>query len=357
MEIRIENLAKKYADSLLSSANSKLALSGLNLHIKQGERVGLIGPNGAGKSTLLGILAGTMVPSEGSVIVQGKVSAVLTLGVCLREELTGLDNIKLDADLKGVQGGDQAQFIEAVSSFSDLGVALLRPVRTYSTGMKSRLAFSMITEIKPEILLIDETLSAGDAFFADKASRRLKEICDSGGIVVIVSHNMDSVLQMTSRCIWLDSGSIKMDGESSKVISSYLAATYHRPNSEFKDSRQTDGLSLSLPGDRVRAGSEFAIQVSGRLGSARLSLFRLDGILISEITTELNSQVNTIRLSNLPLAKGFYCLECAATTFEISARLIFEVWDANPPKGATPLLKVPAPELTWVGERSENASV
>src|SRR5262249_12476742 len=180
------------------------ALHKVSFEIHEGERVGIIGPNGAGKTTLLSILAGLTEPSAGRVEVNGDVHAMLTIGALLREDLTGRENITLDASVHGRSSRDIACVVDRIVEFSELGEFIERPVRTYSSGMKARLAFSMGAFINPDILIIDETLSVGDAFFAQKAQQRMREITAAGRIVVLVSHGMASIVEMCTRCIWLD---------------------------------------------------------------------------------------------------------------------------------------------------------
>ena len=205
-------------------ASTLAAVDGVSLEIANGERVGIIGRNGAGKSTLLHLIAGITTPSSGSIDVTGKVTAVMTLGIGLREEATGRENIYLDGEVQGVARSHIDAALDDVISFSDLGKFIDYPVRTYSTGMKARLAFSMITHLEPEILIIDEALSAGDAAFSAKATRRIKELCKRGKIVIVVSHGMGTINDICNRCLWMDAGRIEMDGKPVDVTQAYIEA-------------------------------------------------------------------------------------------------------------------------------------
>ncbi len=200
------------------------ALSGINLEIEEGERVGIIGPNGAGKTTLLSILAGLSAPSSGSVEVKGDVHAMLTIGAVLKEELTGRENIYLDATVHGASREQVDATVEDIIAFSELEEFIERPVRTYSSGMKARLAFSMGVFIDPDILILDETLSVGDVFFSQKATIRMKEIARKGRIVILVTHSSGAIVDMCTRCLWIDAGKLIMDGDPNEVTSAYEAS-------------------------------------------------------------------------------------------------------------------------------------
>ncbi|MBC9877517.1 ABC transporter ATP-binding protein [Bradyrhizobium sp. INPA01-394B] len=197
------------------------ALEGISLHIEQGERVGIIGPNGAGKTTLLTILTGLMPPSSGSIEVTGDIHAMLSIGAVLRDDLTGRENIDLDASIHGRRQAEIDAVRQEIIDFTELGEFIDRPVRTYSSGMKARLAFSMGAFIEPDILIIDETLSVGDYFFAQKASRKMAEVASQGRIVIVVAHALNAIIQMCSRCLWLDHGRVVMDGDPKVVAAAY----------------------------------------------------------------------------------------------------------------------------------------
>jgi lipopolysaccharide transport system ATP-binding protein len=209
------------------------ALDVISFEIAEGERVGIIGPNGAGKTTLLSILAGLSEPTSGRVEVEGDVHAMLTVGAVLRDDLTGRENIYLDASVHGRKRGEIDAVASSIVEFAELGEFIERPVRTYSSGMKARLAFSMGAFINPDILIIDETLSVGDAFFAEKAKRRMREITANGRIVIMVTHGLASVVDMCTRCLWLDRGHVIMDGEPKTVTKAYETAVREADEKEL----------------------------------------------------------------------------------------------------------------------------
>lgn len=204
------------------TARAVVALENVSLDLEEAERVGIIGSNGAGKTTLLQIMAGLSQPTSGSVEVEGRVTCVMTLGVGLREELSGRQNIYIDGEINGKSKSEMDRIVDQIIEFTDIGEFIELPVRTYSSGMKARLGFAMITFIEPEILFIDEALGAGDARFGQKASRKIRELCDKGKILVLVSHSMAAVVDMCNRCIWLEKGRIVMDGQPKEVTEAYL---------------------------------------------------------------------------------------------------------------------------------------
>lgn len=209
------------------------ALDGVSFTISEGERVGIIGRNGAGKTTLLSILAGIAEASSGTIAVEGDIHAMLTIGAVLRDEATGRENIALDAAMHGRSQAEVEALSGDIIAFSELGEFIDRPVRTYSSGMKARLAFSMGAFINPDILIIDETLSVGDAFFAEKAARQMKEIARRGRIVIVVSHALSSIVDMCERCLWLDRGRLVMDGPAKAVTEAYEAAVEQADEAEI----------------------------------------------------------------------------------------------------------------------------
>jgi lipopolysaccharide transport system ATP-binding protein len=223
--IELKNVSKVYtAPTRLNGAGTKVAVQATTLTVHAGERLGIIGPNGAGKSTLLRVIAGLADASSGQVDVEGQVTAIFTLGLGLREDLSGRENIYVDGELQGKSRAEVAQVLDEIIAFADIGEFIGRPVRTYSTGMKSRLAFAMLIHINPEILIIDEALSAGDCLFAAKAYRKMQEICDRGMITIIVSHTMQNVLDLCTRCLWMENGRVVMDGDAAAVTRAYLDA-------------------------------------------------------------------------------------------------------------------------------------
>lgn len=206
------------------SANPRMtihALRDLDLAIRDGERVGIIGHNGAGKSTLLKLLAGIYPPSDGRRIVSGRISSLFDIALGFEGDASGWENIGYRSYLQGETPRTIRDKIDAIAEFSELGDFLNMPVRYYSAGMSVRLAFSIATSIEPEILLVDEVLSAGDISFQDKARRRMREMMSKAQIIVMVSHELASIAQLCDRVIWLDHGTIRATGPAAQIIAAY----------------------------------------------------------------------------------------------------------------------------------------
>lgn len=215
--IRLENVSFAYP----SAAGGTKTLDDINLQIRDGERVGIVGENGAGKSTLLQIIAGILKPDSGTLVVNGQVHAVLSVGMGIREEATGRENLFLDGLMMGRSRAETQSRLDELIAFAELGEFIDRPVRTYSTGMKARLGFASLVTIEPEILIIDEALGVGDAFFVNKATEAMKRLTSRGAIVILVSHSLASIVQTCDRCLWIDAGRIRADGPASDVTDQY----------------------------------------------------------------------------------------------------------------------------------------
>ncbi|MBI4971276.1 MAG: ABC transporter ATP-binding protein [Candidatus Omnitrophica bacterium] len=206
----------------LAASDRCIAINRISLTIREGERIGIIGTNGSGKTTLLQMIAGLLEPTFGTIERDGKAHIVLELGVALREDLTGRENIRLDGEIHGKTRDEIAKSINQVIDFADVGDFIDQPLRVYSSGMKARLAFAMLINLEPEILMIDETLAVGDIEFVKKCSSAMKKITSRGKILILISHSMETIMDMTSRVIWLDQGRIVKDGEPREVTQAYL---------------------------------------------------------------------------------------------------------------------------------------
>lgn len=212
----------------LDSVNPRMnihALNGINLSVKDGDRVGVIGHNGAGKSTLLKMLAGIYPPSRGTRIVEGKICSLFDIALGFEPEASGRENIRYRAFLQGESPSSLRKKQPGIEEFSELGEFLTVPVRYYSAGMLVRLAFSIATAVEPEILLIDEVLSAGDRAFQIKARQRMQEMMANARLMIFVSHDLDSIAAMCNRAIWLEHGTMKSEGKALPVIDQYIKST------------------------------------------------------------------------------------------------------------------------------------
>jgi lipopolysaccharide transport system ATP-binding protein len=237
--IKVENISKVYhlyddpVDRLKESLHPLrkkyhrdfFALKDVCFKVKKGETVGIIGKNGSGKSTLLKILTGVLTPTEGHVATNGKVLALLELGAGFNPELTGIENIYFNGTLLGATKEEMDGKLEAILDFADIGEFVYQPVKTYSSGMYVRLAFAVIANMDADVLIVDEALSVGDAFFVQKCMRFLREFIKNGTLI-FVSHDSGAVLNLCSRAVWLHEGILKNDGHPKEVTEAYLADLY-----------------------------------------------------------------------------------------------------------------------------------
>lgn len=200
------------------------ALKDLSLTIQDGDRVAIIGHNGAGKSSFLKMVAGIYPPTSGFLHVDGRISSMFELATGFEMEANGWDNIYLRGLMLGESPASIKSKMREIGEFSELGEFLNMPVKYYSSGMFVRLAFSISTAIRPDILLLDEVVAAGDAEFLKKANRRMHEMVDISKIMILVTHSMDSAMEMCNRCIWMERGEILMDASSERVVKAYLSS-------------------------------------------------------------------------------------------------------------------------------------
>ena len=197
------------------------ALKDVSFRMHEGESLAIVGSNGAGKSTLLGLAAGLATPKSGRVAIQGRVNALLELGSGFHPDLTGAENLILNAALLGLSRKQTMQRVERIVEFSGIGEFINEPLRTYSSGMVVRLGFSVAIQADPDILIIDEILAVGDAAFQEKCRQTLQGFLQAGKSLLFVSHDAGSVRDMCKRAIWLDHGSIMMDGDATEVLDAY----------------------------------------------------------------------------------------------------------------------------------------
>lgn len=220
------------------------ALKGVSFAVEAGETLGIIGENGAGKSTLLKILAGTVVPSSGQVEVKGRVSALLELGAGFHQEFTGRENIYLNAALQGLTKEEIEEKEESIVEFAELGAFIDRPLKTYSSGMVVRLAFSIATSVDPDVLIVDEALSVGDQYFQKKCIDRMVKFREIGKTILFCSHALVPVNQLCRKALWIHEGSVKEEGPATEVTSSY--ENFLREKSGQSQNEQ-EGKEIALP--------------------------------------------------------------------------------------------------------------
>jgi len=233
--ISLKNVSKYYKlyndpkDRLKEALNRKgkayhkkfYATKNLNLEIKKGEVVGIVGKNGSGKSTLLKLITGVLKPDEGNISVQGNISALLELGSGFNPEFTGLQNIYFYGTILGFTKQEMEERLDDIIAFADIGDFLYQPLKTYSSGMKSRLGFAVAVHIDPEILILDEVLAVGDILFRRKCYAKMEEFFKSGKTIIYVSHDANSINQLCTRAVFLNEGNIAMDASPKEVTTFY----------------------------------------------------------------------------------------------------------------------------------------
>lgn len=198
-------------------------LRDLNFSIAPGESIGLIGRNGAGKSTLLKLLTGTLLPTTGQVQVKGRVAALLELGMGFHPEFSGFDNVLMAGQLQGLTRDEILACMDDIVAFAEIGDALMQPVREYSSGMMVRLAFATATAVRPDVLIVDEALAVGDAYFQHKCFRRIREFREQGVTLLFVSHDPLAVKSLCNRALLIEGGRVAMDADPLQVLDYYNA--------------------------------------------------------------------------------------------------------------------------------------
>jgi lipopolysaccharide transport system ATP-binding protein len=244
-----------------ANANEFVALAPLNLRVHRGEALGLIGRNGAGKSTLLQMVCGTLNPSSGSLLVTGKIGALLELGAGFNPEFTGRENVYLAAAVMGFSGAETDALYESIVDFSGIREFIDQPVKTYSSGMYVRLAFSIATSANPDILVIDEALSVGDGAFAKKSFERIMQLKTQGTTVLFCSHSMYQVELFCDRALWLDRGQVQMEGPAADVVAAYTDSlrAENAHSADKPSSKTASALEVSVASQEAPASPELAL--------------------------------------------------------------------------------------------------
>lgn len=256
--IEIKNVSKKYLlyskpiDRLLQYLKPKkalhkefIALQPVSLSIHKGRTIGIVGRNGSGKSTLLQMIAGTLTPTTGSVEVKGRISALLELGAGFNPEFTGRENVFLNAAILGISPKEVEARFQEILAFSEIGEFIDRPVKTYSSGMFVRLAFSVATLIDPDVVIIDEALSVGDEKFQRKCYNHLETLKEKGCTILFVSHSMKTVEQLCDYAYLLDKGELLGEGEPKEIIDQYHLMLYAQENTHMKQINQNNKVAQS----------------------------------------------------------------------------------------------------------------
>ncbi len=329
------------------------AVRHLSLDIASGETFGIIGGNGAGKSTTLKMLAGILVPDEGSVSVNGRVSALLELGAGFHPELSGRENVFLNGAILGMSRKTLLRRFDEIVGFAGLEASIDEPVKTYSSGMFARLGFAVAVNVDPDILLLDEVLAVGDEVFQRRCGEKVAELRSSGKTVVIVSHGLQELRKMCRTIAWIDHGNIKAVGPAIDVVNEYLESTreLQRISEDGMVHTGTGVVTTSVqpsPAVMVQDGSaqfEFRIECTERVEEPRLgfTLRASDGTPVVGHTMPLRTltrgrHVATYQIARLPLTPGHYEI---ATWFgdrngvELDSCLLAGGFEVRPPEGGS----------------------
>ena len=257
------------------------ALSGLSFQVKKGETVGIIGTNGSGKSTILKIITGVLTPTTGQVDVNGKISALLELGAGFNMDYTGIENIYMNGTMMGYTKKEMDAKLQDILDFAEIGDFVYQPVKTYSSGMFVRLAFALAINVDPEILIVDEALSVGDVFFQSKCYRRMEEIRKKGTTILMVTHDMGSIIKYCDRVVLLNKGEFIAEGPAGRVVDMYkkiLAGQLDALKAELERERQQreamtgeSGQEDTGSGEYTGAGTEETETDGSRAGAGTKS--------------------------------------------------------------------------------------
>ena len=223
-------------------------LRGISFNVARGESIGIVGQNGAGKSTLLKLITGTLRGTEGSVAVNGRIAAILELGMGFSSDLSGRENVHHTAGLMGFSRAEIAGAVASIEEFAEIGEYFDEPVRTYSSGMQMRVAFAVATAFRPDILIVDEALSVGDAYFQHKCFKRIREFRELGTSLLIVSHDSGAVQGLCDRALLLENGTLIKDGDPAEVMDLYNALIAERENSKVTISNHASGRMQTISG-------------------------------------------------------------------------------------------------------------
>lgn len=263
-------------------------LQDINFTVQPGEAVGIIGINGAGKSTLLKMLTGTTQPTTGSVHMSGRVAALLELGMGFHADFTGRQNAFMAGQLLGMGSEDIARLMPEIEAFAEIGDYIDQPVRVYSSGMQMRLAFSVATAIRPDILIVDEALSVGDAYFQHKSFERIRQFRAQGTTLLIVSHDKQAIQSICDRAILLNGGQLAMQGEPEAVMDYYNALLAERENHTVRQHVADDGKVQTVSGTGEVTIEDIALlNESGE----RLETIGVGALVVLQVKARVNKAV------------------------------------------------------------------
>lgn len=286
------------------------ATKNLDLEIKKGEILGIVGKNGSGKSTLLKLITSVLTPDEGSIEVNGKISALLELGSGFNPEFTGMQNIFFYGTILGFTKKEMDEKLKDIIAFADIGEFIDQPLKTYSSGMKSRLSFAVAAHIDPEILILDEVLSVGDVLFQRKCYAKMEEFFKGGKTIIYVSHNANSVNELCTRAIFLDDGQILLDGDAKTVTAYYQKYIFEKDKNtakfkqeianlgqQTKNTAKKQDLKIRYENHETQKNDE-AYFIESMLPQSTIRIQNRDvEIFEPRILTDKNRQVNMLKMN------------------------------------------------------------
>lgn len=269
----------------------KWVLQDISFSVSPGEAVGIVGVNGAGKSTLLKLITGTSQPTVGSVLMTGRVAALLELGMGFHPDFTGRQNALMAGQLLGLNSEDFVKLMPDIEAFAEIGEYIDQPVRVYSSGMQVRLAFSVATVVRPDILIVDEALSVGDAYFQHKSFERIRELRNQGTTLLIVSHDKGAIQSICDRAILLSKGRKLLEGKPESVLDYYNAAIVDDANNRIIQTVDENGVTQTVSGTgKVRIRTVVLRDSSGR----EVEVVDVGAELVLEIQVEISSNIATL---------------------------------------------------------------
>lgn len=283
---KIYNLYNKPSDRLKEALFSRksrhtefAALNDVSFNVNKGEILGIIGKNGSGKSTILKIITSVLTPTSGECIVKGKIAALLELGAGFNMEYTGIENIYLNGQMIGFSKDEMDKKLQDIIDFADIGEHIYQPVKTYSSGMFARLAFSVAISVDPDILIVDEALSVGDVFFQNKCYRRFEEFRERGKTILFVTHDMGSVIRYCNRCVLLNAGKKVAEGKPQEMVDLYKRIMVGQWNGNEESSDEASSIQTSnvkndqLWKDQISTNPDIEVYGDGRADIIDFGIF------------------------------------------------------------------------------------
>lgn len=283
---KIYNLYNKPSDRLKEALFARqsrhtefAALNDVSFNVNKGEILGIIGKNGSGKSTILKIITSVLTPTSGECIVKGKIAALLELGAGFNMEYTGIENIYLNGQMIGFSKDEMDKKLQDIIDFADIGEHIYQPVKTYSSGMFARLAFSVAISVDPDILIVDEALSVGDVFFQNKCYRRFEEFRERGKTILFVTHDMGSVIRYCNRCVLLNAGKKVAEGKPQEMVDLYKRIMVGQWNENEESSEEVSSIQSSnvkndqLWKDQISTNPDVEVYGDGRADIIDFGIF------------------------------------------------------------------------------------